>query len=104
MYRVSDIMFGFNENPTGEQTMYAQCTTSNWSQTSIEDSAAWAVQRAKVQLLHERIRARVEKQYGEQLDALADAVVEHARESDAHVDAASEKRERLAEQIDRLFG
>ena len=66
--------------------------------------AHWAVQKAKMQLLHERIKRELDAKHGAQLDEIAKLVVDLTHADDTHEAAMDEKHERLADKLDTLFG
>lgn len=68
------------------------------------DYAHALAQWAKVELLKEKVKARIEKTHGAQLDALADLIVEVVTESRQTADAQDRQEEKLADAWDRVDG
>ncbi|MBI2445346.1 hypothetical protein HYV43_03090 [Candidatus Micrarchaeota archaeon] len=61
-------------------------------------------QWAKVELLKEKVKARIDQKHGAQLDALADLIVEVVTERAQGAESLERQEEKLAEAWDRIDG
>lgn len=68
------------------------------------DYAHALAQWAKVELLKEKVKARINEKHGAQLDSLADLIVEVVTERSQSSDAQARQDEKLAEAWDELGG
>lgn len=68
------------------------------------DYAHALAQWAKVELLKEKVKARINEKYGAQLDSLADLIVEVVTERSQTAEAQERQDEKLADAWDKLDG
>ena len=78
---------------------YRTCGIEYSERDYAEQVARWA----KMELLKEKVKQRMDAKYGKQLDAVADLVVEMLEERAKSVDALEEQEHKLADAFDALY-
>ncbi|MFH1200392.1 MAG: hypothetical protein V1708_04960 [Candidatus Micrarchaeota archaeon] len=80
-----------------------ECGGHGGCEPSMADKALVMAHYAKKELLHEKIRERIGKAYGKQLDSLADAIVDFSTENEASEAEQGKKYDALEEKMEAVF-
>jgi hypothetical protein len=80
-----------------------QYCTAGSCEASPADYASALTNWAKVEILREKVKERMEKKYGEQLDKAADLIVEVATRSVKETEALEQSQEDLQEVMDGMY-
>lgn len=77
-----------------------QCETECYSHT---DMLLFLTKKAKIELLKEKIKAKIETQHGDEMEKIADTLLAGMAQYDKDMEKSDERREALEERLKALF-
>ena len=90
-------------NECNEQRCGNGCGCCGEGQYDKMDMFLYMAKSAKMELLKEKMKKRLEASHGKKLDKVADLIVEALLDHYKTEDEASKKRQELSEKLDKIF-